>query len=84
MPDEPIIRDNHNGIPSVRGSRLTVYKRVDHTSRRSRHVTCCRGRWPYTSGMKACRIASNRESLMSREIHTHVDPSPTRLKRQNR
>ena len=30
MPDEPIIRENHNGTPSVRGMRLTVYNIMDH------------------------------------------------------
>jgi uncharacterized protein (DUF433 family) len=30
MPDQPIIRENHNGTPSVRGTRLTVYNIMDH------------------------------------------------------
>jgi uncharacterized protein (DUF433 family) len=30
MPDEPIICDNRNGTPSVRGTRLTVYNIMDH------------------------------------------------------
>jgi len=30
MPDEPIIRENRNGTPSVRGTRLTVYNIMDH------------------------------------------------------
>jgi uncharacterized protein (DUF433 family) len=30
MSEEPIIRDNQNGTPSVRGTRLTVYNIMDH------------------------------------------------------